>query len=190
MNDEEVRSSHVVLATSLAPAQQLIGNAFEGEQWFEPMLELPSMPAVTLQIELDEPAMNVDRTTFGPSTAMACFSEQSRTTFKHVPGRLSIILSPPETFLEMEPEQILDSACADAERLGRYITDHVTDYRVISHPADFYSLAPGSQELRPTQQTSVGGLTLAGDYTRQPFLATMEGAVISGQQAAEAVMQE
>jgi 15-cis-phytoene desaturase len=134
--------------------------------------------------------MDVDRTTFGPSTAMACFSEQGRTTFKHGPGRLSIILSPPETFLEMEPEQILATACANAERLGLYITDHVTDYRVISHPADFYSLAPGSEELRPTQQTPVVGRTLAGDYTQQRFPATMEGAVVSGQQAAEAVMQE
>jgi 15-cis-phytoene desaturase len=30
-------------------------------------------------------------------------------------------------------------------------------------------------------------LTLAGDYTRQPYLATMEGAVVSGQIAARTV---
>ena len=54
-------------------------------------------------------------------------------------------------------------------------------------PADFYSLSPGTDALRPPQQTPVAGLTLAGDYTRQEYLGTMEGAVVSGRLAARAV---
>lgn len=41
---------------------------------------------------------------------------------------------------------------------------------------------------RPDQETLVPGLSLAGDYTRQRCVATMEGAVVSGKRAAEAVM--
>ena len=48
-------------------------------------------------------------------------------------------------------------------------------------------LAPGNDALRPQQATPIAGLTLAGDYTRQPYIATMEGAVVSGQLAAAAV---
>ena len=59
-------------------------------------------------------------------------------------------------------------------------------YRVVPHLDDFYSLAPGNDRLRPAQATPVRGLSLAGDYTRQPNVATMEGAVISGRLAAEA----
>jgi 15-cis-phytoene desaturase len=33
----------------------------------------------------------------------------------------------------------------------------------------------------------VPGLTLAGDYTKQPWVASMEGAVVSGERAAVAV---
>ncbi len=33
VNDEEIIAGHVVVATSLAPAQQLIGDAFEGKPW-------------------------------------------------------------------------------------------------------------------------------------------------------------
>jgi uncharacterized protein with NAD-binding domain and iron-sulfur cluster len=36
--------------------------------------------------------------------------------------------------------------------------------------------------------SSIAGLTLAGDYTCQQYLATMEGAVVSGQLAADAVV--
>ena len=41
--------------------------------------------------------------------------------------------------------------------------DRVTRYRVIKLPADFYSLSPGNDGLRPPQATPVEGLTLAGD---------------------------
>ena len=58
---------------------------------------------------------------------------------------------------------------------------------MIKLPVDFYSLSPGNDGLRPPQATPVEGLTLAGDYTRQLYLATMEGAVVSGRLAARAV---
>jgi 15-cis-phytoene desaturase len=184
---QRIAADHVVLAASLAPAQELLRPAFGGHPWFQPMLRLPTMPAVTVQMELDRPSMPIDRTTFGPGTVLASFAEQSRTTFRQCPGRLSVILTPPEPFLGMEPAQILEATCRDAERLGVRVRDRVTRYRVVKLPADFYSLAPGNDGLRPPQATPVEGLTLAGDYTRQQYLATMEGAVISGRLAARAV---
>ena len=42
------------------------------------MLRLPTMPSVTIQMELDRPSMSIDRTTFGPGTVLASFAEQSR----------------------------------------------------------------------------------------------------------------
>jgi len=47
---------------------------------------------------------------------------------------------------------------------------------------------PGIDHLRPGQRTRVSGLTLAGDYTRTDWPATMEGAARSGQRAAEVVL--
>jgi 15-cis-phytoene desaturase len=184
---ERIEAEHVVLAASLMPAQQLLRPAFGNHPWFQPMLRLPSMPSVTIQMELDRPSMPIDRTTFGPGTVLASFAEQSRTTFRQLPGRLSIILTPPEPFLAMEPAEILEITCRDAERLGVRVRDRIVDYRVIKLPADFYSLSPGTDALRPPQATPIPGLTLAGDYTRQQYLATMEGAVVSGRLAARAV---
>lgn len=184
-----VSAGQLVLATSLAPAQKLLGAAFGGHPWFQPMLALPTTPAVTVQLELDAPATEIDRTAFGPGTALACFAEQSRTTFPHAPGRLSIILSPPERFLAMEPAEIMATVYADADRIGLDLEGHVTDYRVVAFPHDFPSLEAGHMAKRPTQSTPIHGLTLAGDYTRQRFVATMEGAVISGQGAARGVQR-
>jgi 15-cis-phytoene desaturase len=184
---ERIAAGHVVLAASLAAAQQLIRQAFGTPPAFQPMLRLPSMPSVTIQIELDRPSMPIDRTTFGPGTVLASFAEQSRTTFRQCRGRLSIILTPPDRFLGMDPAAILAATLRDAERLGLRVRDRIVDYRVVKLPADFYSLSPGNDALRPPQATAVPGLTLAGDYTRQQYLATMEGAVVSGRLAARAV---
>jgi 15-cis-phytoene desaturase len=187
VGDVRIFAPHVVLATTLAPAQRLIGQAFPQHPWFQPMLRLPSMPSVTIQIELDTPSMPIDHTTFGPGTVLASFAEQSRTTFRGMPGRISIILTPPDKVLAATDADILEVTCQHADRLGLRVRNHVVRYRVVRLPADFYALWPGTDALRPPQQTPVPGLTLAGDYTRQQYLATMEGAVVSGRLAARAV---
>jgi len=185
----ELRARHVVLATGLGPAQDLLKGPFGEDAWFGPMLRLPTMPAVTAQFELDSPALPVDRTTFGPGTVLASFSEQSRTTFSNRPGRLSVILARQDEFINVKASRIVEKVVEDAAKLGMDIRPHITDYRVTRLPRDFYSLRPGNNRMRPRQATPIPGLTLAGDYTRQPMLATMEGAVISGRLAAEAVLK-
>ena len=182
-----IAANHVVLATSLGAAQPLIREALGDHPWFEKMLALPTMPAVTLQIELDEPALPEDHVVFSPNTVLASYAEQSRTTFRDVPGRLSIDLGQPEKFIGRPPEEIFAAAMADARRVGLNIEDNVRRYRVVDHPQDFYLLSPGAEALRPPQATPIPGLTLAVDYTKQALFCSMEGAVMSGQAAAKAV---
>ncbi|AGT32054.2 hypothetical protein M493_08905 [Geobacillus genomosp. 3] len=43
------------------------------------------------------------------------------------------------------------------------------------------------KQASPHEGTDGPGLTLAGDYTRQPYFATMEGTVVSGERAATVV---
>lgn len=185
------RAEQTILATSLKPAQDLLAKDFAEHPSLQDMFKLPSRPAVTFQLELTEPSMPIDRTTFGPGTPLASFAEQSRTTFRSVPGRLSIILSPPEQYVDMADEDILAYVVSSCVQLGVHINkDTIKRYRSVRLPHDFYSLAPGSEKLRPTQATDIAGLTLAGDYTRQPNLATMEGAVVAGRAAAKNILEE
>lgn len=184
-----IEASDVVLATPLGPAQRLLRPAFADHDWLSALLAAPTTPSATLQLELYRPALDVDRTTFGPPTAMAGFSEQCRTTFRDVPGRLSVILSPPEEFLAMDSEDLLERVVADAERLRIPLRDRIARYRAVNLYDDFLSLEPGHAWRRPTQRTPIQGLTLAGDYTKQPFLSTMEGAILSGHAAAKVVLK-
>jgi 15-cis-phytoene desaturase len=184
---EELKADNVVVATSLKPAQELLGAHFSTHEWFEPMLRLPSLSAATIQFELDQPVLDSDRTNFSP-TSLCCFAEQSRTTFRRATGRFSAILYPPDKFLDMAPDKVVEEVYRSADLLNLPLRGHVLRYRIVNHPFDFYAMRPGTEPMRPEQQTSVPGLYLAGDYTKQPFTATMEGAVISGRLAAEAVL--
>lgn len=185
---EAIEANAVVIATSLSPAQEIIKKSLPDHLWFRDMLSLPTMPAVTLQIDLDKPSTPLDRTTFGPKTSLISFAEQSRTTFKHVPGRISIDLGQPQYFIKMSPREIFEFVARDATKIGIDLKSITQQYRVVAHPSDFYCLAPGMEQLRPTQKTPVPGLALAGDYTKQKYLCTMEGAVYSGKLAAEAIL--
>ena len=60
---------------------------------------------------------------------------------------------------------------------------------VVKEAAATFSPQPGVDRWRPMQQTSIGGLFLAGDWTATGWPATMEGAVRSGYLAAEAVLR-
>ena len=55
---------------------------------------------------------------------------------------------------------------------------------VVRIPNSIYRETPGSDVYRPTQKTPVANLFLAGDYTQQDYMASMEGAVRSGLAAA------
>lgn len=59
--------------------------------------------------------------------------------------------------------------------------------KVVKTPASVYWSRPGMQKHRPTQSTPISNFFLGGDYTLQRYLASMEGAVLSGKCVAEAV---
>jgi 15-cis-phytoene desaturase len=59
--------------------------------------------------------------------------------------------------------------------------------KVVKTPLSVYKTTPGCQQLRPDQTTPIENFFLAGDYTMQRYLASMEGAVLSGKLCAEAV---
>ena len=57
----------------------------------------------------------------------------------------------------------------------------------VKTPLSVYKTTPNCQPLRPTQKTPVPNFFMAGDYTLQRYLASMEGAVLSGKLCAEVV---
>ena len=59
--------------------------------------------------------------------------------------------------------------------------------QVVKTPLSVYKTVPGCEAARPTQRTPIRNFYLAGDYTKQRYLASMEGATFSGKLCAQAI---
>ncbi len=188
-NGKAIHANHVVLATDIGNAKKVVKH-LSSIPFIQNLLNISTTSAITVQIELKKPIMKLDRATFSPNTVLASFTEESRTTFQSSKGRLSIILANPEQFLDKSNEEILKFVLKDGKKLGLHIKKDMVDYRIVRHAHKFYNLGPHHDLERITQETSIPGLTLAGDYTRQRFYATMEGAVISGIQAYQTILNQ
>lgn len=189
-DEGDIEADQVVVATSLGPAKRLIDSALPGHAWFSDMRRMESTPSVCFQAETDIPSTESDTATFTPGTEMGCLAEQSRTTFQNTNGRISVIMATPKTHLDSTTEELTETVIAEAQRVGIDLRGHIRRARKVAIDDDFYSLERGNDQLRPAQHTPIPGLTLAGDYTRQKYLATMEGAVASGELAARAILKE
>ncbi|RVX17240.1 15-cis-phytoene desaturase, chloroplastic/chromoplastic [Vitis vinifera] len=53
-----------------------------------------------------------------------------------------------------------------------------------------YKTVPNCEPCRPLQRSPIEGFYLAGDYTKQKYLASMEGAVLSGKLCAQAIVKD
>ena len=107
------------------------------------------------------------------------------------PGQyLQLVISASYDLLEKPRQEIIDLCLAEVRQAlplaGRA---NLLKATVIKEARATFSPQPGVDRWRPTQQTSVKGMFLAGDWTATGWPATMEGAVRSGYLAAEAVLR-
>ena len=61
---------------------------------------------------------------------------------------------------------------------------------MVKTPRSVYKATPGRQACRPSQRTPIQNFYLTGDYTMQQYLASMEGAVLSGKLTATAITKD
>lgn len=188
VNGNKIYAKNTILATDIGSAKKIVKNLTH--PFFHKLLEISTTSAITVQIELKRPILPTSRATFSPNTLLASFTEESHTTFPNSKGRLSIILANPDNYIAMNNSDILKLVLTEGKKIGLDIEQEMIDFRIIKHKHKFYNLGPYHDYERIPQKTPIAGFTLAGDYTRQKFYATMEGAVISGILASKKVLKQ
>jgi 15-cis-phytoene desaturase len=102
------------------------------------------------------------------------------------------VFAPAADWIGRPDEEIV---AATLEELKRLFPVHFTGASparlrksvVVKTPLSVYKTVPGCQELRPSQDSPIPNFFLAGCFTMQRYLASMEGAVLSGKLCAAAV---
>jgi squalene-associated FAD-dependent desaturase len=102
---------------------------------------------------------------------------------------LQLVISASYDLLPKSRQEITDLCLKEVKQvLPAARNANLVKATVIKETAATFSPEPGVDRLRPNQQTRIGGMFLAGDWTKTGWPATMEGAVRSGYLAAEAVL--
>jgi squalene-associated FAD-dependent desaturase len=103
---------------------------------------------------------------------------------------LQLVISASYDLLQKPRQEIIDLCLKEVQQALPVARDaKLMKSIVIKEAAATFSPQPGVDRWRPTQETRIRGMFLAGDWTATGWPATMEGAVRSGYLAAEAVLR-
>ncbi len=96
-----------------------------------------------------------------------------------------VVVSAARQFRGLGHDEVQRRIVAEMARLFPAATaENVVRARVVTEQAATFSAVPGVDRWRPSQESPIGNLFLAGDWTATGWPATMEGAVRSGYMAA------
>jgi zeta-carotene desaturase len=99
---------------------------------------------------------------------------------------LQLVVSASRNLTPLSRGEIIEMALGDLRSYFPRVCDaQLVKAHVIKEQRATFSAAPGTESLRPTPDSGIANLYLAGDWTRTGWPATMEGAVRSGYMAAE-----
>jgi zeta-carotene desaturase len=105
-----------------------------------------------------------------------------------VPSYIELVVSSSKTLIDKSRSEVVDLALAEVREFFPAARQaNLVKSTVIKEVNATYSPRPGIDAHRPTAATAWPRVFLAGDWTATGWPATMEGAVRSGYQAAEAL---
>lgn len=111
-------------------------------------------------------------------------------TLNPQPAYLQAVISASRHVVELGSDEVIRQVVAELAAIWPAVaTAGLLHARLVTEHRAVFSPQPGTGRLRPDQQSPIGNLQLAGDWTNTGWPATMEGAVRSGFLAAENVLR-
>jgi 15-cis-phytoene desaturase len=105
-------------------------------------------------------------------------------------GLVELVVAPAAEWFGLDDAEITGNVMREFTALHpRAASARLLKSTVVRIPQSVYQARPGVDRHRPGQVTSIPNFFLCGDYTRQDYLASMEGAVLSGKRVAARVRE-
>ncbi|MCY1004079.1 FAD-dependent oxidoreductase [Nannocystis pusilla] len=168
-----------------------IPTPLRGLPFFADILDLPTAPAISVQLWFDRVVTRRDGFTMVAGSNCPVYQDQSRYTYPYAQGsRISVIVSPADPLMDWEEAAIVAHVLADLGAAHPQIAAaKVVKQVVLKHKQHLIRPLPGAMTRRPRQATPVENLFLAGDWTQQEFFGSQEGAVRGGNACARALLR-
>jgi hydroxysqualene dehydroxylase len=105
-------------------------------------------------------------------------------------GRLSVTISGADKLVDTPHEVIAKTIWAEVAQAASLPLEPMPAWQVVMEPHATFAAVPGEEMHRPGTRTRWKNLMLAGDWTATGLPATIEGAIRSGQKAADTLLNE
>lgn len=195
--DEVITADAYVSAMPVDVMKVLLPDAWKVNPFFQKLEGLEGVPVINLHLWFDRKLTDVDQLLFSRSPLLSVYADMSVTCKAYEdPDRsmLELVLAPAKDWIDRPDEEIITATMKELEKLfpQHFGTDNpaqLRKYKVVKTPRSVYTASPGRQAYRPEQVTPIANFFLAGSYTLQRYLGSMEGAVLSGKLAANAICE-
>jgi len=156
--------------------------------------ELGDSPeARTARADLSRPS-GLDNLLYTADADFSCFADLALASpvdyrKEGLGSLLQCVLTPGDPWIPKKSEEIVAATDAQVRKLFPSARDLTLVWsNVVKLAQSLYREAPGMEPYRPDQRTPVANFFLAGSYTRQDYIDSMEGATMSGHLAAAAIL--
>ncbi len=208
--EETITADAYVCACDLPGIQRLLPQEWRKWSQFDNIYQLDAVPVATVQLRFDgwvtelhdaqkrqqlKEAAGIDNLLYTPDADFSCFADLAVTSpsdyYREGQGSLlQLVLTPGDPFIKQSNEAIAQHVLKQVHELFPSSRElNMTWYSVVKLAQSLYREAPGMDPYRPSQQTPVDNFFLAGSYTQQDYIDSMEGATLSGRLAARAILE-
>lgn len=208
--EEVITADAYVCACDVPGIQRLLPPAWRKWSEFDNIYQLDAVPVATVQLRFDgwvtelqdaqkrqqlNYAVGIDNLLYTADADFSCFADLALTSpadYYH-PGEgslLQLVLTPGDPFIKESNQAIAEHVLKQVHELFPSSRDlNMTWYSVVKLAQSLYREAPGMDVYRPDQKTPIHNFFLAGSYTQQDYIDSMEGATISGKRAAKVILE-
>ncbi|KAH8491073.1 hypothetical protein Peur_065019 [Populus x canadensis] len=203
--DKKVVAADAYVAACDVPGiKRLLPSQWRESKFFDNIYELVGVPVVTVQLryngwvtELQDleqsrqlrQASGLDNLLYTPDADFSCFADLALTSPEdyYIEGQgslLQCVLTPGDPYMPLTNDKIIERVSKQVLTLFPSSQGlEVTWSSVVKIAQSLYREGPGKDPFRPDQRTPVKNFFLAGSYTKQDYIDSMEGATLSGRQA-------
>jgi len=192
-----LKADAYVSAMPVDPFKKLIPEPWKSIPYFQKLDGLNGVPVINIHLWFDRKLTEIDHLLFSRSPLLSVYADMSNTCREYEdPERsmLELVFAPAKDWIGRSDDDIVAATMEELKRLFpmHFTGDDQAQLRkaiVVKTPQSVYKTVPGCQQLRPDQASPIANFFLAGCYTMQRYLASMEGAVLSGKQCAQAIVR-
>ena len=213
--DIRIEADAYLAACDVPGIQRLLPEAWRQYPQFDAIYKLDAVPVATVQLRYDgwvtelgdtpqaqakrsdvaHPA-GLDNLLYTADADFSCFADLALASpadyrKEGVGSLLQCVLTPGDPWIPKKTEEIVAATDAQVRALfpsARHLT--LVWSNVVKLAQSLYREAPGMDPYRPEQRTPFANFFLAGSYTKQDYIDSMEGATMSGRLAAAVILDQ